>query len=51
MKCKTCIHYGIYKMVMSGGHHYAGDIPCLRCVHYGKNDEYELQGGNQALGK
>ena len=41
MDCKTCGHYELYKMINSGKPFgYSGDIPCIRCVHNGKNDEY-----------
>jgi len=40
-KCKTCGHYGLYKMITSesawGG---SMDIPCFRCIHYINNDEF-----------
>jgi hypothetical protein len=40
MKCKDCQHYQIYKMITSGPYGYSGDIPCNRCIRFGKNDEF-----------
>jgi len=35
MKCNTCGHYELYKMLTSGEPYgYGSDIPCLRCKHY-----------------
>ena len=40
-KCKTCVHYGILKMITGGPYGYGGDIPCLRCSEYMKlHSEY-----------
>ena len=41
MKCNTCRHYETYKMITGReAWGYSGDLPCLRCKHYGNNDEY-----------
>ena len=41
MGCNTCINYELYKMITGReAWGYSGDIPCLRCKHYGQNDEY-----------
>ena len=42
-KCKTCVHYGMLKMITDGVFGYSGDIPCLRCCEYIKpHSEYVL---------
>lgn len=42
MKCKNCVHYELYKMITNGQPFgYSGDLPCIRCIHFEKNDEYE----------
>ena len=41
LKCKTCVHYGMLKMITGGLYGYGGDIPCLRCSEYIKpHSEY-----------
>lgn len=42
MKCKTCMHYSLYKMITSGkSYGYGGEIPCESCRHYViLNDNY-----------
>lgn len=41
--CKTCTHYGLYKMITSGQPFgYVGEIPCTTCSRYSSmQDNYE----------
>lgn len=41
-RCLTCRHYGFYKMITHGPYGYAGEIPCISCVHFSfVQDNYE----------
>ena len=41
-KCKTCKHYGFYRMIMDGPYSYAGPIPCLTCCYFSvQENNYE----------
>jgi hypothetical protein len=33
-KCRTCVHYGFYRMITNGPYGYSGSIPCTTCVHF-----------------
>ena len=39
MKCKNCIHYELYQMLINGSWGYTGGIPCLRCKHFNNNND------------
>ena len=41
MKCKSCTHYGFYKMITGGPYGYAGEIPCVTCWRFLHQDNYE----------
>lgn len=32
--CKTCVHYGFYRMITEGMYGYSGHIPCANCKHF-----------------
>ena len=33
-RCRTCVHYGFYRIITNGPYGYSGPIPCTTCVHF-----------------
>jgi hypothetical protein len=39
--CRGCGSYELLRMITSGrAYGYSGDIPCCRCIRFGRSDEY-----------
>jgi hypothetical protein len=45
--CRTCRHYGFYRMITEGPYGYAGVIPCTTCSRFSVVlDNYESCSGD-----